>query len=679
MGHARRRRRARGGRPDPRAATRASTSAAAHPDRFQPHHAAPAYVRARGAQQYAEVYDVLHPAQPLEHPRGLRTLPYHERLVELGGRFVESAGWERAAVVRRQRGAARAGAPPAPRRLGGPMFWSELVRSASTTRRAPRPACSTSRRSRSSRSRAADADGLAEPRLRLRAGPPRRPHRLHDGADRRPAASVCDLTVTRLAEDRFLVVTGGGSGPRDVAWLRGLLPEGGGVRLRDVTSAQAVLGLWGPRARDVLAPLAGTTSRADAFPYMAARQLWLEHVPALALRISYAGELGWELYVPTEYGRWTWDRLIEAGAPHGLAPCGLGAFESLRIEKGYRFAGVDMYREHTPDEAGLGFTVHLDKPSLRRARGACSPRASAARASAWCRSCSTTPNAQPLGGEPMRVDGSARRPRDERGLRPERRRVDRLRLAAAGAAERGAARGGADARPLGRRRRRQRAALGPARRAPARLTARDPWPSRHCIPRPSPSSRGVPSGAWRTAERAPRTGIDLPPRRRPTYGRDGNPGWAAFEAALGELEGGTCVAFASGLAASSAILDELASGARVVAQRAPYFGVAEQLRDRDARGQLTLVALPEMTPAALEATVEGAGLVWVESPTNPMLDVVDLGAVIAIARAAGALVVVDNTFATPFGQTPLAVGADVVLHSATKLIGGHSDLLLGRP
>ena len=163
----------------------------------------------------------------------------------------------------------------------------------------------------------------------------------------------------------------------------------------------------------------------------------------------------------------------------------------------------------------------------------------------------------------------------------------------------------------------------------------------------------------------------------PTYGRDGNPGWAAFEAALGELEGGTCVAFASGLAASSAILDELSFGARVVAQRAPYFGVAEQLRDRHARGQLALVPLPEMTPAALEATVEGAGLVWVESPTNPMLDVVDLAAVIAIARAAGAVVVVDSTFATPFGQTPLALGADVVLHSATKLIGGHSDLLLG--
>ncbi len=163
----------------------------------------------------------------------------------------------------------------------------------------------------------------------------------------------------------------------------------------------------------------------------------------------------------------------------------------------------------------------------------------------------------------------------------------------------------------------------------------------------------------------------------PVYGRDGNPGWAAFEEALGTLEGGTCVAFASGLAASSAILDELAAGTRVIAQRAPYFGVAEQLREGAARGRFELEALPELTPAALEATVRGAGLVWVESPTNPMLDVVDLPAVLGIARAAGALTVVDNTFATPLGQTPLSLGADVVLHSATKLIGGHSDLLLG--
>jgi cystathionine gamma-synthase len=161
------------------------------------------------------------------------------------------------------------------------------------------------------------------------------------------------------------------------------------------------------------------------------------------------------------------------------------------------------------------------------------------------------------------------------------------------------------------------------------------------------------------------------------YGRDGNPGWQALEAALGELEGGECVAFASGLAATSAILDEIPHGARVIGQRAPYFGVANLLRERDRRGQLEHQAHAALTVDGLAASIEGAGVVWIESPTNPMLDVVDLPAVIGLARSAGALVVVDNTFATPFRQRPLGLGADLVMHSVTKLIGGHSDLVLG--
>jgi cystathionine gamma-synthase len=161
------------------------------------------------------------------------------------------------------------------------------------------------------------------------------------------------------------------------------------------------------------------------------------------------------------------------------------------------------------------------------------------------------------------------------------------------------------------------------------------------------------------------------------YGRDGNPGWEAFEAALGELERGHCVAFASGLAATTAVLDELPRGARVIAQAAPYYGVMGLLRERVARGQMELETHAALTAEALEGSIDGAALVWVESPTNPMLDVVDLPAVIGVAKAAGALVAVDNTFATPIAQRPLEMGADLVVHSVTKLIGGHSDLLLG--
>jgi cystathionine gamma-synthase len=161
------------------------------------------------------------------------------------------------------------------------------------------------------------------------------------------------------------------------------------------------------------------------------------------------------------------------------------------------------------------------------------------------------------------------------------------------------------------------------------------------------------------------------------YGRDGNEGWLALEAALGELEHGHCVTFASGLAAASAILDELPHGAKVIEQRAPYFGVTGLLRERAEHGRIQLETHAVLTADAIAGCVDGAALVWIESPTNPMLDVVDLPAVIGVAKRAGALVVVDNTFATPFGQTPIVLGADLVMHSATKMIGGHSDLVLG--
>jgi cystathionine gamma-synthase len=161
------------------------------------------------------------------------------------------------------------------------------------------------------------------------------------------------------------------------------------------------------------------------------------------------------------------------------------------------------------------------------------------------------------------------------------------------------------------------------------------------------------------------------------YGRDGNPGWQAFERALGALEHGHCVTFASGLAATTAILDELPVGARVVAQRAPYYGTAALLRERAARHLIELETQPSLTPESLGGVVEGATLVWIESPTNPLLDVVDLPTVIAVAKQAGAIVAVDNTFASPIAQTPIDFGADLVVHAATKLIGGHSDLLLG--
>ena len=161
------------------------------------------------------------------------------------------------------------------------------------------------------------------------------------------------------------------------------------------------------------------------------------------------------------------------------------------------------------------------------------------------------------------------------------------------------------------------------------------------------------------------------------YGRYANPTWTAFEDALGALEGGRCVSFASGIAAIAAVLDLVGPGATVVAPRRSYTGTVGQLDDRATRGQLKVVYVDIADTDEVVAASAGAAMVWIESPTNPALEVADIRAISEAAHARGALVVVDNTFATPVLQRPLELGADIVVHSATKYISGHSDALLG--
>ncbi len=161
------------------------------------------------------------------------------------------------------------------------------------------------------------------------------------------------------------------------------------------------------------------------------------------------------------------------------------------------------------------------------------------------------------------------------------------------------------------------------------------------------------------------------------YGRYGNPTWAAFEAALGDLEGGRALAFSSGLAAVSTVLDLVGHGCKVVAPRHAYNGSVLQLADLEARGRITAELVDVADTAAVTKACAGASLVWIESPTNPALEVADIPEIVAAAHEAGAHVVVDNTFATPLLQQPLGMDVDIVVHSATKFIAGHSDVLLG--
>lgn len=160
------------------------------------------------------------------------------------------------------------------------------------------------------------------------------------------------------------------------------------------------------------------------------------------------------------------------------------------------------------------------------------------------------------------------------------------------------------------------------------------------------------------------------------YGRYANPSWTAFEVVLGDLEGGTCVAFSSGLAAIAAVLAQLEPGAVVVAGDT-YLGTAAQLAEAQRRGVLVHRPVDVRDTDAVAVAARGAAVVWLETPTNPLLDLADIPGVVEAAHAAGAMVVVDNTFATPLLQRPIEHGADVVVHAATKYLGGHSDLLMG--
>lgn len=170
-----------------------------------------------------------------------------------------------------------------------------------------------------------------------------------------------DLTVTRMAEDRYLIVTGPGTSRRNFDWIKRNVPAEAHAFVSDVTSAYAVLGVMGPRSRELLSRLTDADLSNDAFPYLASREIDLGYAPVQATRITYVGELGWELYIPTEFAAAVYDSIVREGPDFGLRHAGYHAMDSLRSEKAYRAWGQDVTDQDTPLEAGLGFAVAFDK------------------------------------------------------------------------------------------------------------------------------------------------------------------------------------------------------------------------------------------------------------------------------------------------------------------------------
>jgi dimethylglycine oxidase len=167
-----------------------------------------------------------------------------------------------------------------------------------------------------------------------------------------------DVTVARLGPNLYQV---GANGNVDLAWITAHAPDDGSVTVRDITAGTCCLGIWGPRARDVVQSLTTDDFSNRALRYFRATTTFLGTVPVTALRLSYVGELGYELYTSADGGLALWDALWAAGQPYGLIAAGRGAFNALRVEKGYRSFGTDMTYEHDPYEAGLGFAVKMEK------------------------------------------------------------------------------------------------------------------------------------------------------------------------------------------------------------------------------------------------------------------------------------------------------------------------------
>jgi glycine cleavage system aminomethyltransferase T/glycine/D-amino acid oxidase-like deaminating enzyme len=329
--------------------------------RFGPHYRSRGYARDRAYEVYATYYDIHYPGEERLAGRPLKVPPAYTRLKELGAEFGEKSGWERVNWFRSNEDLAHESRRP---RGWAGEHWSTAIVTEHL-------AC---------RERAALFDESSFAKLDV-SGPDARPflQRLcANDVGREPGTIVytqmlnhrggieSDLTVTRLATDRFRLVIGTAFGNHDLAWIRKQLRPEERVEVRDVTGAYACYGIWGPRARDVLKTLTDAELSNDRFPYLRAREIDVGSAPCLALRVTYVGELGWELYTPTEFGASLFSTLLEAGRDHGMVPAGYRAIDSLRVEKGYLSWGADITPEEDPFQAGLGFAVDLEKDFIGR-------------------------------------------------------------------------------------------------------------------------------------------------------------------------------------------------------------------------------------------------------------------------------------------------------------------------
>lgn len=333
--------------------------------RFEKVQTSDQYVSETSQQNFVEIYDILHPLQPKESPRDLRVSPFNVRQKELGAFFLESAGWERPHWF--EANAGLLDELPTEWRAPERDEWSAMFHSPISSAEAWKTRT---------------AVGLYDmtPLKRLQVTGPGAMsllQRLSTGniAKKPGAVTYCllladdggirsDVTVARLAEEEFQL---GVNSNVDFDYLRvEARKQSAGdpaqwVHVSDITGSTCCIGLWGPLAREVIGKVSGDDLSNDGLKYFRTKEISVGGLPVTAMRLSYVGELGWELYTTAEYGLKLWDLLFEAGQEHGIIAAGRGAFNSMRLEKGYRLWGTDMTSQHHPYESGLGFSIAKDK------------------------------------------------------------------------------------------------------------------------------------------------------------------------------------------------------------------------------------------------------------------------------------------------------------------------------
>jgi glycine cleavage system aminomethyltransferase T/glycine/D-amino acid oxidase-like deaminating enzyme len=372
--------------------------------RFGAQYRSPSYTLARTVETYSTYYDVVYPGHEREAGRPLRTTPAYPWHVAHGAAFGEKSGWER--VNYYECNAVLADDTMRPRGWAG-RHWSPAIVAEHVA----------------TRETAALYDESSFAKLMVTG--PDAAELLEWVCDNHVARAVGDITytqalnqrggiesdftVTRVADDHFLVVTGTAFGSHDTAWLRRQARRrSAAVRIDDVTGQLVTYALWGPNSREILGSLTGADLGNDAFPFMTSQEIAVGDVPVRALRVTFTGELGWELYAPAEYGAALWSSLWDAGLSHGLVAGGYRAIESLRLEKGYRVWSTDVTPETNPYEAGLGFCVKLDKPGgFEGAEALRAVKESGVTRRLRCLTLED-PGAVALGSEPVRIGDQVR-------------------------------------------------------------------------------------------------------------------------------------------------------------------------------------------------------------------------------------------------------------------------------